>query len=668
MAISAPGVGSNLDVNSIVTQLMAIEQRPRLLLDAKEADYRARLSAYGQLRSALAALQTSVRGLTDPAKFLTRTATTGDASIASATATASASNATYDIAVSKLAQQQSLSTAGQASSTAAIGTGAETILTFQFGTISGGTLDAGKYTGATYTQNGTVATGTVKIDSTNNSLQGIRDAINAANIGVTASILNVGGTDPFRLVLQSTGGGAAGSMKITATGDSAIAGLLAHDPAGAQNLIQTVEGQDAALTINGLSVSSPTNTLSEAIQGVKLTLAKEGTTSVTVSQDSTGAQATVQGLVKAYNELVGQIRSLTGVDTENNTAGPLVGDSAARTVQRQLREALSGALPNNGQTVRVLSQVGVTFQKDGTLAFDSGKFSQAVASDAAAVGRLFGSGGAASDSLIRVVGSGSATVPGQYAVDISEIATRATLVGAAPASLTITAGVNDTLSLTVDGTTTQISLTAGTYTAAQLAAQVQSLANSSAALKSASAAVTVSEDAGVLTVTSKRYGSASTVAAGGSAAASLFGAAPTAIAGKDVAGTVGGLAALGSGQKLTGASGSAVAGLVLEVNGGATGGRGVVNFARGFAARLDALLDGALASKDGSIASRTNGINQTIKALDSQREVLDRRLAQIEQRYRKQFVALDRAMSSLTSTSNFLAQQLARLPGASNQS
>jgi len=667
MAISAPGIGSNLDVNGIVTQLMAIEQRPRLLLDAKEAGYRSRLSAYGQLRSALAGLQTAVRGLSDPGRFLSRTATVGDSTIASATASASASNASYEIAVTQLAQQQSLGLTGQTSSTAAIGSGATTTLTFQFGTISGGTLDAGKYTGATFTQNGTVATGTVKIDSTNNSLQGIRDAINAANIGVTASILNVGGTEPFRLVLQSTSGGGTGSMKIGVDGDSAISDLLAHDPAGVQNLTQTIVGQDAQLTINGLSVTSPSNTLSEAIQGVKLTLAKTGTTSVTVAQDATGAQAAVQGLVKAYNDLVGQIRELTGVDVENNTSGPLVGDSAARTIQRQLREALSGALPNNGQTVRVLSQVGVTFQKDGTLAFDSGKFSQAVATDAAAVGRLFGSGGAATDTLIKVMGSSASTLPGQYAIDISEIATRGQLAGSAAASLTITAGVNDTLSLTVDGASAEISLTAGTYTAAQLAAQVQSLANASSTLKSATASITVAEDAGVLTITSKRYGSASTVTVGGSAATSLFGATPTSTAGKDVAGTIGGLPALGSGQKLTGASGSAVAGLELEVSGGGTGNRGTVSFAKGFAARIDALLDAALASRNGGIASRTNGINETIKALDTQREALDRRLAQIEQRYRKQFVALDSALSSLTSTSTFLTQQLARLPGARSE-
>src|SRR5262245_66523989 len=140
MAISAPGVGSNLDVNSIVSQLMTIEQRPRTLLDAKEAGYQAQLSAYGQLRGALSALESAVAGLADPARFEGRSATVADSTVVSASAGAAAANAIYEIAVTQLAQHQSLTTVGQASATTAIGSGATTVLTFDFGTISGGTL------------------------------------------------------------------------------------------------------------------------------------------------------------------------------------------------------------------------------------------------------------------------------------------------------------------------------------------------------------------------------------------------------------------------------------------------------------------------------------------------------------------------------------------------
>ena len=147
---------------------------------------------------------------------------------------------------------------------------------------------------------------------------------------------------------------------------------------------------------------------------------------------------------------------------------------------------------------------------------------------------------------------------------------------------------------------------------------------------------------------------------GGSAAATLFGTAPTATPGIDVAGTIGGFSATGSGQRLTAMAGSPATGLVLDVIGGSTGSRGTVSLARGYAARLEGLLQGVLGT-DGAIASRTTGINATIKDLDRQRDVLDRRLAQIEARYRKQFTALDTLMSSMTATSTFLTQQLQQL-------
>ena len=355
------------------------------------------------------------------------------------------------------------------------------------------------------------------------------------------------------------------------------------------------------------------------------------------------------------------LHDLTRFDAENDGSGALVGDSAARTIQSQLRNALSSALAGgNGNTLRVLSQVGMSFQKDGSLALDGGKLSQALASDPAGVARLFASGGAASDSLVKIAGSSSGTVPGSYGVEITQLATRGQLVGSTAAALTITAGVNDVLTVTVDGTSATLTLPAGTYTASALAAQVQSLANASSSLSAANAQVTLSEAAGVFTLTSKRYGSGSTLSVGGSAAATLFGAAPTATPGVDVAGTIGGFSATGSGQRLTAAAGSPITGLVLDVTGGSTGSRGTVSFARGYAARLEGLLQGVLGT-DGAIASRTTGINATIKDLDRQRDVLDRRLAQIEARYRKQFTALDTLMSSMTATSTFLTQQLQQL-------
>jgi flagellar hook-associated protein 2 len=213
----------------------------------------------------------------------------------------------------------------------------------------------------------------------------------------------------------------------------------------------------------------------------------------------------------------------------------------------------------------------------------------------------------------------------------------------------------------VNGTPATIIIPAGTYTAASLASQVQSLLNGSSALTAAGAKVTVSESGGVLTLTSREYGSTSTISVSGSAATDLFGPAPVATTGTDVAGTIAGAAGTGAGQRLTAADGSPAAGLVLDVTGGSVGARGTVSFARGYAARLDTLLQSVLGT-EGAIASRRNGIDATIKDLDRRREALDRRLAQIEQRYRAQFTALDRLVANLRATSDFLTQQLAQLP------
>jgi flagellar hook-associated protein 2 len=460
--------------------------------------------------------------------------------------------------------------------------------------------------------------------------------------------------------LQSNDGGTARSLRIGVNGDASVAALLAYDPAGTQNLTQAVAAQDAKLTVNGVAVTSGSNSVTGAIEGVSLTLAKAGTTTVTVGRDAAGVTQAVQGFVKAYNDLDTLLGDLTKFDPQTNSGGLLLGDGTARAIQSQLRTALSSALSGRADTLRVLSQVGVSFQRDGALALDGGKLSQALASDPAGVARLFASGGAVSDSLIKVVGSGPATVPGNYAVEITQLATRGQLAGSAAAALTIGAGVNDVLTVTIDGTSATITLPAGTYTAAALAAQVQSLVNASSTLTAADSQITVSEAAGVLTLVSKRYGSGSTLSVSGSAAATLFGATPTTTPGADVAGSIGGFSASGSGQRLTAAGGSPATGLVLEIIGGSTGTRGTVAFARGYAARLEGLLQGALGT-DGAIASRTSGINATIKDLDRQRDVLDRRLARIEERYRKQFTALDTLMSSMTATSTFLTQQLQQL-------
>ncbi len=663
MALAAPGVGSNLDVNGIVKSLMSIEQQPLTLLNNKEASFQAKLSAYGVLRAALATFQDSVSSLQSAASSPAFSATSSDNAVVTASASKSAETNSYALDVLQLAQRQSLVTTGQSSNSALIGDGSTTTLSFEFGSISGGTLTDGSYSGATFTASGASAQ-TVTIDATNNTLQGIRDAINSADIGVKASIVKDGSAAPYRLVLQSENGGAANSMRIGVSGDAQIAALLSYDASGTQNLTQTLAAQDSQVMINGVTVSSTSATISDAIEGVTFNLVKVGTANVSVGQDNSAISKAVDAFVKSYNELNTSIRSLTGYNADTKQGGALLGDTAARAIQARLRAALGGTLGGTLEgEIRVLSQVGITFQRDGSLLLDSSKLGAALSEDTQGVLRLFSSSVKSSDSLVRVVSSGAARA-GTYAVDLTTAATRGVLVGSVAANLTVTEGVNDSLTLDVDGVIGTVTLTPGTYTAATLASMVEAAVNGAGAFQSADAKISASEESGVLTLTSQRFGSASKVSASGNAAAGLLGAAPTATMGVDVAGSINGLPATATGQTLIGSAGSDVDGLTLEIGGTATGSRGTVTVSKSFTQTLDELLDDFL-SGTGPLTSRTDGINRSIQDISRQRDNLNRRLEGIEARYLAQFTTLDGLISNLNATSVFLTQQLAKLNSGS---
>lgn len=662
MAISSPGVGSNLDVNSIVSQLMSIERQPLTSLDRKEAGYQAKLSAYGTLKGALSSFQSSVRALSDISKFQTVKATPADTTVLSASASIIAIPGTYSVEVTKLAQSQKLVATGQVSTTAAIGTGT---LSFDFGTISGGTFNSvtGKYTGATYTSNG-AGVKTVTIDASNNSLAGIRDAINNAKIGVSATIVNDGGASPYRLALTSTSIGKTNSIKITG-GDAGLSALLGHDPANdsGQNLSETATAQNAELKVDGVAVSKTSNSISDVIQGVTLNLLKTNVgapTVVTTTRDTASVTSAVNTFVKAYNDINKTLGDLSAYDVATQQAAILQGDSSVSSIRSRLRHTLTSTLAGISGSYTTLSQVGIAFQKDGTLAVDSTKLQSAIDSNFNDIASLFAATGKASDSLVNYASATANTKPGAYALTVSQLATQGNVVGSVAAGLTID-GTNDSLSMTVDGVTATVTLTAGTYTAAALATEVQSKMNGSSVFSGAGISVAVTQTGGIMTLTSNRYGSASNVSVAGIGAASLLGGAPTGTIGADVAGTINGVAATGSGQYLTAVSGNAAEGLKVLVSGGVLGSRGTVNYSQGYAYKLDKLAD-SLLSSNGPISSRTDGINQTIKDINSRREVLNRRMVTVEKRYRAQFSALDVMIGNLTKTSNYLTQQLANLP------
>lgn len=669
MGIQSTGLGSNLDVNTLITKLMQVESQPLTALAKKEASYQAKLSAYGSLSGAVSSFQSSLSSLSNASTFQTLNAATTDSTVAFATANSSASNGTYSVAVTKLAQSQTISSVGQVSSSAAIGSGTETTISFQFGKITG-TAVSGVYPGgSSFDQDASQTVGTVKINSSNNTLQGIRDAINAANVGVSASIVGDGSAAPYRLVLNSSKTGENSSLKITSSGeDAAITSLLSYNPAGVQNFTEVTTAQNASLTVNGISIASASNTVTGAIQGVSLNLSKVGSTSISVSANTSAVQTSITSFVKAYNDLNTTIKNLTAYDATTKKAGLLLGDSTTQSVQDQIRRTLSTAVNGLSGGVTSLTQIGITFQKDGSLAIDSGKLTTALSTKFTDVGGLFASLGSSSDSLVSLSGSSSATKAGAYALNISQLATKAKLTGDLTLPTTTTIAANTKLSVTIDSVTADVSLTAGDYSASALATLVQSAINSTSAFSLAGITVKTSTTGGVLSIESDAYGSKSKVSLAdstGTSFAALTGTVSSGTTGLDVAGTINGVGATGSGQLLSAATGTNADGLKLLVAGGATGDRGTINFSIGYATKLGTLLSGFVGSS-GTIQSSSNGISQNIKNITKQREVLNSRLFDTEARYRAQFTALDRIVSNLNNTSSFLTQQLSALNNSNN--
>jgi flagellar hook-associated protein 2 len=369
--ISSTGIGSGLDINSIVSTLTTAEGAAETnALTARKGVLSAQVSAYGTFSSALSTLQAALTPLTDPAKLAGRTATVADNTIASATATSAAVTGQYSLQVQKLATAASLASQPLAASSSVVGTGTLTI------GVGG-------------------AASVISIDSTDNTLAGIAAAINSAgdNPGVSASIITT--ADGARLLLSGTSTGAANSIKVTQSGGDGGLAALAYDPAnGITNLTQTQAAQDAAFTVNGYAATSPSNQVSAVIGGVTLTLLKTtavGTpTTLIVGNDPQGAQSSVSTFVTALNGLLTSIQSLSSYDPSTQTAGPLLGNATLGSFENQLSKILAQANSSSTSGPRSLTDLGITANPQGTYSLNTVTLGNALSGNLAAAGKLLG--------------------------------------------------------------------------------------------------------------------------------------------------------------------------------------------------------------------------------------------------------------------------------------
>ncbi|APZ42997.1 flagellar filament capping protein FliD [Acidihalobacter ferrooxydans] len=358
--ISSPGIGSGLDINSIVSKLVQADYgSQQTQIKNQESTLNAELSAYGSINSDVSSISDSLTSLQNlSASYGASSSASGVVSVATQSGAAPGS---YNVNVTQLASAQSLASADYSSPTATVGTGT---LTFQFGSYANGSFTANS--------NAPVQ---VNIDSSNNTLQGVANAINQANFGVSATIVNDG--SGYKLALTSKTGS---NNELNISSSNSNLSALTYN-GGSTGMTQTVASADAKLSINGIAVSSQSNTITDAVQGVNFTLGATGSATVSVTPDTNSVINAVQAFVKAYNSYAQDNSKYNSYDSKTKQAGILLGDATLRTLTSQLQNGVVSPIAGAPANYSNLMALGITAKSDGTLSLNTSQLTTALNTD-----------------------------------------------------------------------------------------------------------------------------------------------------------------------------------------------------------------------------------------------------------------------------------------------
>ena len=656
--ISSLGLGSGVLNSDLVDQLVQAERAPtENRLTQKTEQTQALLSAYGKLRSAVTELRLPMRQLSAPDNLKAFSANSSNEGIGVSVDSTKASRGTYSVEVTSLAGAQALASRDVFADRDATSVGQGTL-----------TLNVGD------------KTTNLTIDSSNDTLQGLANAINDSDAGVSAGVIDTG--NGFQLVLSADETGTANAVSISVSGDT---GGTDTDNQGLSRfafntgmdtdagLQETIAASDAVMKINGVEVTRSTNSFENVIDGLTFDITETGSSTIKVQQDLGAVADRVQGFVDKFNSLQSTIDSLAGFNAEAGVGSLLTGDSTVRSIQNQLRQVLTRVVPGlENSSVRSLADVGITTNfETGGLEFDRARFEEQLKNNPDDVTALFAEQGRTTDSQVEFVRSGLNTEPGRYDINIAQAATQGSLGGAAfTAPVTIGAG-NDELTFQVNGeTSVSVQLTQQTYnTAQELADEIQAQLNANNALNASGSGVQVGiGSGGELTFTSSDYGSDSNVSLTSVEDGSAYGlSAATGTSGIDVAGTIGGRTAEGDGQVLfLGSGNGGASGLQVRILGDQTGSRGSITFVEGVAERTVDLVS-SFVGADGAIESRTESLNRDLEQIQENQARLEERIAAYRERLVSQFTAADSLISQLNSTQDYVSQQLAALAPQNNR-
>jgi flagellar hook-associated protein 2 len=623
------GLVSGIDTNAMIDALVDVERIPIRQLESRKAGFAAKDKAWQTINTKLSAIRTALNKVdtaSDLAGFVG--ATSSNEAAVGVTVTGSATPGSSSFTVNRLAANHQLASATDfAAADDLVGAGDFTI-----------TLDG---TDHTVTADGTT------------TLAGIAQQINELDIEVSASIIPVDGTTS-KLMITSDETGAAAAF----TTSGSIASL------STMNVVQ--QGDDAELVLGSgpgaLTLSRASNEITDLIAGVTIDLHETttGPVTVTVNRDGEAAATAIEELMTAVNDALSTIGTYTAYNAESNTGGVLVGDSTARSLVDGLRRSFSGIVNESATTYKTTGSVGISLNRTGTFDVDGAELREALDADFDEVADLLISSGNAPDARLTYLSAGPDTVDGDYEVVITQAATQASTISDKYKK----PNADTTFQIVTGGTSVDVSVLKNDDVDTVIQAITDAL--SAAGVTSLSVhKVTVGAD-DFIQIDHSAWGSGSEFDVVGDP----FGLAGS-HSGQDVAGTIGGEAATGTGRTLTADTGDPTALTVrvtatdAEVSGaGGSLSLGDVSYSNGVFGALDRFLNGAEGS-GGSVSRARDRWAAEIDFIDDRIAVMEDRVDRREQTLIKQFAALETAMATLSSQASWLAAQL---PGLSSGS
>ena len=388
------GINSNLDTQDIINKMVSLEARSMDLVEAKKQIEEQKLASFKELKNRLQTFKSVVTTLNTESRFIvnksvfSNNSSSDNNKVVDITTTSSATSGTYSLVVDNLATETKIISNGFANTTSELENGRVKV-------TSGS------------------ASSTITINSTNNSLDGLRLAINNLGLDVKASFLNDGDdTVPVRLLISGNLTGATGAVTMSYSKDSIY-------PVDEISFTTTQEAKNASFSIDGVSISKSSNTVSDVISGAALKLQSAGSGTISLSTDTDAITTKVSDFVDEYNEVSLFLNEQLSLDTDTEQTGVLFGNFAVQNLQQILRSSISSKVTGITGAYTYLSQIGISTKSDGTLILDTDKLSEALIDDIQNVSQLFSSRGTVTHSSVTYVGFTSDTAPGYYDLQVS---------------------------------------------------------------------------------------------------------------------------------------------------------------------------------------------------------------------------------------------------------